>query len=208
MRSGNPKHVADWGELAKPGVSVVTPNPKTSGAARWSFLAAYAYGLERNRGDEAAAERTLREIYHNVAVYDTGARAATNTFVDRGVGDVLVAGESEAFFIVRAHPKDYAIVTPSISILAQPPVTWVDANVAQHQTQAVARAYLEYLYSVPAQRLILRERYRPVVAAGTAGCLTHFASTRLITVGRFGGWSKAQTLFSEGGLFDRLSGAS
>ena len=208
VRGGNPKRIEDWEDLAKPGVGVVTPNPKTSGSARWGFLAADAFALRHAHDDEAGAERLLGAIYHNVATYDSGARAATDTFVDRGVGDVLIAWENEALFIQRSHPKDgYTIVTPSVSILAQPSVTWVDANVAKHGTTDLAKAYLRDLYSVPAQRLICQSGYRPVDALVLASCHTHFAKTNLVKIGRFGGWGRAQRLFADHQLFDRVSGA-
>ncbi|HEV3156713.1 MAG TPA: sulfate ABC transporter substrate-binding protein [Candidatus Baltobacteraceae bacterium] len=206
VRKGNPKNIRDWDDVTKPGVAIVTPNPKTSSAARWGFLAAYASALDRAHNNEPAAENWLKKLYHNVAVFDAGSRAATNTFADRGVGDVLIAWENEALFVQRAHPNDgYVIVTPSISILAQPPVAWVDANVAKHGTSALAKEYLTYLYSPTAQRLVCENGYRPVDATVLAACRTHFTHTELISVARFGGWKSAQAYFADHGLFDRVS---
>jgi sulfate/thiosulfate transport system substrate-binding protein len=204
VRKGNPKHIHDWNDLVASGVSAVTPNPKTSAGARWNFLAAYAYGLRRNRNDDAKARAFVARLYRNVQVLDNGARAATTSFVERGMGDVLVAWENEALYILRSSKGgDYQLVAPSVSILAQPPVAWVDANVAKHGTQRLAREYLRYLYSAQAQRLACTFGYRPVHASVTCG--TRFAHIDLAKIADFGGWKTAQArYFGENGVFDQI----
>jgi sulfate transport system substrate-binding protein len=205
VRSGNPKHIRDWNDVAKPGVAVITANPKTGGGARWNFLAAYSYGLKRNHNDDAKARAFVASVYKNVLVLDAAARASTVTFVERGQGDVLIAWENEAFLAAREHPGAYQIVVPSVSILAEPPVAWVDANVAKHGTEAVAKAYLQYLYTPQAQRLACKWGYRPRLQSVYGSCGTSFARTDLTTIANFGGWANAQQrFFADGGVFDQI----
>lgn len=224
VRKGNPENIRDWDDLVRPGVEVITPNPKTSGGARWNHLAAYAYALKRELGDlerlrdpaaAAAVERAherarafVAELYRHVPVLDTGARAATNTFVQRGIGDVLLAWENEAFLAVEElGPDKLDIVIPSLSMLAQPPVAVVDRNVEKHGTREVATAYLEHLYSPAGQRLAAKHFYRPVSPEFAAPeDLERFPSLELVTVDKvFGGWQKAQREhFADGALFDQV----
>jgi sulfate transport system substrate-binding protein len=205
VREGNPKHIRDWDDVAKPGVGVITPNPKTSGAARWNVLAAYSYGLKRNHNDEAKARALLGAIYKNAVVLDSASRASTVTFTERGIGDVLVSWENEAILALKEHPNEYQIVVPSVSILAEPPVAWVDANVAKHHTEAVARAYLTYLYTPAAQRLACKWGYRPRLTSVLGTCGTSFARTDLTTITNFGGWNAATArYFADGGIFDQV----
>lgn len=207
VRKGNPKGIKDWGDLVKPGIKVITPNPKTSGGARWNFLAAWGYGRKAG-GSEQAAEAFVKRLFANVPVLDSGARGSTTTFVERGMGDVLLAWENEAF-LAREELKAgaFEIVVPSLSILAEPPVAVVDENAAKHGTQAVAQAYLNFLYSPQGQQIIARHHYRPrdPLVAGRSG--TKFPTLQLLTIdGDFGGWKKAQaTYFADGGVFDRIS---
>lgn len=207
VRKGNPKKIKDWNDLVKPGVSVITPNPKTSGGARWNYLAAWAYALKQKGGDEAKARDFVGRLYRNVPVLDSGARGSTTTFVQRGLGDVLLAWENEAYLAVNELGRDkFEIVTPSLSILAEPPVTVVDKVVDKKGTRKVAEAYLNYLYSPEGQEIAARNYYRPTdkkVAARHAGT---FARVRLITVDQvFGGWRKAQKIhFADGGVFDQI----
>ena len=205
VRKGNPKQIADWGDLIKPGVEVITPNPKTSGGARWNFLAAWAYG-RKTGGSDAAAQKYVTQLFARVPVLDSGARGATTTFVERGIGDVLLAWENEAFLAQKELGEGkFDIVVPSISILAEPPVAVVDANAAKHGTKELAEAYLRFLYTPEAQELIARNYYRPrdpAVAAKYAGT---FPKLDLVTVGDFGGWQAAQTrFFNDGGVFDKV----
>ena len=175
VRKGNPKNIRDWDDLARPGLQVITPNPKTSGGARWNYLAAWAYALEKNKGDEAAATQFLRRLFANVPVLDTGARGSTMTFVQRGIGDVLLAWENEALLARDRLGKDQVeIVVPSLSILAEPPVAVVERIAQKHGTAGVARAYLEYLYSPEAQDLIARNYYRPSLHPWPPGTRTAF----------------------------------
>jgi len=210
VRQGNPKGLKDWDDLAKPGVSVITPNPKTSGGARWNYLAAWGYALKKNNGDEAAARELVSGIYRNVPVLDSGARGSATTFAERRIGDVLLAWENEAFLLVEKLAKgDLELVVPSVSILAEPSVAVVDKAVDRRGTRKVAQAYLEYLYSEEGQELVAKHHYRPrldVVAGRHAG---RFARLELFTVGEvFGGWGKAQaTHFEDGGEFDMMYGA-
>jgi sulfate/thiosulfate-binding protein len=205
VRAGNPKHIHDWPDIAKPGVGIVTPNPKTSGAARWNVLAAYSYGLKRNHNDEAKARALVGAIYKNAVVLDSASRASTVTFTERGIGDVLVSWENEAILVLKEHPKDYQIVVPSVSILAEPPVAWVDVNVAKHHTEALSKAYLEFLYTPVAQRLACKWGYRPRLTSVLGTCGTSFAQTDLTTIANFGGWSAAaQRFFADGGIFDQV----
>ncbi len=207
VRQGNPKGIHDWDDLVKPGIEVITPNPKTSGGARWNYLAAWAFAL-RKYGDEDHARQFVAKLYRQVPVLDSGARGATNTFVQRGIGDVLLAWENEAFLAVNElGPDKVDIVVPSISILAEPPVTVVDANAEKHGTLGVARAYLEYLYSPVGQELAARHYYRPVAPEhADKQDLARFPEVTLISVDEvFGGWQKAQqTHFSDGGVFDQI----
>jgi sulfate transport system substrate-binding protein len=205
VRKGNPKHIRDWDDVAKPGVGVITPNPKTSGAARWNVLAAYSYGLKRNHNDDAKARALLGAIYKNALVLDSASRASTVTFTERGIGDVLVSWENEAILVTKQHPKDYQIVVPSVSILAEPPVAWVDANVAKHHTEDVAKAYLEFLYTPQAQRLACKWGFRPRVTSVLGTCGTSFARTDLTSIANFGGWNAAAArFFADGGIFDQV----
>jgi sulfate/thiosulfate-binding protein len=205
VRKGNPKRIRDWSDLTQSGVSVITANPKTSGGARWNFLAAYDYGLRSNRNDDAKARAYVSALYKNVPVLDSGSRGATTTFTERGIGDVLLAWENEAFLALREHPGDYAIVVPKTSILAEPPVAVVDANVRKHGTQKVAEAYLRYLYSPAAQKLECEQGYRPRLTSVLATCKTKFPALDLVTIAQFGGWQTAQQrFFAEGGVFDEI----
>ena len=206
VRKGNPKNIRDWGDLARPGVSVITPNPKTSGGARWNYLAAYGWALRQPGATDATAREYLRKMFRNVPVLDTGARGSTTTFVLRGIGDVLLAWENEAFLAVEelgAGKVD--IVVPSISILAEPPVTVVDKVALRKGTRDVADAYLKYLYSPVGQEIIARHFYRPRDPAVAAKYASQFPQLKLLTIADFGGWAKAQaTHFGEGGLFDQI----
>ena len=208
VRKGNPKAIADWDDLIAPGVQVITPNPKTSGGARWSYLAAWGYALERNAGDAAAAQAFVARLYGNVPVLDSGARGATTTFVEREIGDVLLAWENEARLAVdKLGPDRLEIVVPSVSILAEPPVAVVDHTVDRRGTREVATAYLEFLYTPAGQALAAEHYYRPRdPAAAAAG---RFPALRLFTIAQvFGGWGQAQARhFAEGGVFDRIYAA-
>ncbi len=207
VRKGNPKGIRDWDDLVRPGISVITPNPKTSGGARWNFLAAWAYAKQRYGSDEKAREFVTR-LYKNVPVLDSGARGSTTTFVRRGIGDVLLAWENEAFLALDELGKGrFEIVVPSISILAEPPVALVDANAKRKGNLQLAEAYLEYLYSPEGQRIVARHYYRPFKPQyADAQDLKRFPKLELITVEKeFGGWEKAQgRFFSDGGVFDRI----
>src|SRR5574341_1914035 len=206
-RKGNPKGVRDWDDLVRPGLAVITPNPKTSGGARWNYLAAWAHALKRSGGDEGKAKEFVRALYRNVPVLDSGARGSTTTFVERGIGDVLLAWENEAFLAVQELGKGkLEIVVPKASILAEPPVAVVDKVVDRRGTRAVAQAYLEYLYTPEGQEIAAKHHYRPrdlKVAKRHAGELTQ---VKLFTIDEaFGGWDKAQAAhFSDGGVFDQI----
>jgi sulfate transport system substrate-binding protein len=207
VRKGNPKNIRDWDDLAKPGVSVVTPNPKTSGGARWNYLAAWGYALRKWNKDEAKAREFVTAIYKNVPVLDSGARGATVTFVERGIGDVAVSWENEAFLAVNQLGKgQFEIVVPSVSILAEPPVAVVDKVVDRRGTRKVAQAYLEYLYSEEGQEIAARNYYRPRLPSVAAKYAVQFPKVDLFTVEEvFGGWQKAQKAhFADGGLFDKI----
>jgi sulfate/thiosulfate-binding protein len=207
VRKGNPKHIRDWSDLARPGLSVITPNPKTSGGARWNFLAAWGYALRQPGGTEARARELVTKIYRNVPVLDAGARGSTTTFVQRGIGDVLIAWENEALLAVKElGPDKFDIVMPSVSILAEPPVAVVDKNAGRHHTTEVAQEYLRYLYSDAGQDIIARNYYRPRNQAVAARYENVFPRMTLFTIDEvFGGWSKAQPLFfGDGGIFDQI----
>ncbi|RDI98276.1 sulfate ABC transporter substrate-binding protein [Dyella solisilvae] len=211
VRKGNPKGIKDWGDLIRPGVQVVTPNPKSSGGARWNFLAAWGYALKQPGGSEDKAKAFVRELYKHVPVLDTGARGATNTFVQRGMGDVLIAWENEALLAQRVLGKDrFEIVTPSITILAEPPVAVVDANADKHGTRAVAEAYLQFLYSPQGQEIAAKNYYRPRSAEVASRYASQFPATHTFTVhDLFGEWRQAQAkFFSDGAIFDQLGPGS
>jgi sulfate/thiosulfate transport system substrate-binding protein len=211
VRKGNPKHIEDWPDLIKPGVQVITPNPKTSGGARWNFLAAWGYALQRPDGNEAKARAFVHALFQHVPVLDTGARGATNTFVQRGIGDVLLAWENEAFLAQRELGKDkFDIVVPSMTILAEPPVAVVDANVAKDGNRAVAEAYLKFLYTPQAQDIEARHFYRPRLAAVAQKYASQFPAVKTFTIAQlFGDWRKAQAkFFADGGVFDRIGPGS
>jgi len=206
VRKGNPKGIKDWNDLVKPGVSIITPNPKTSGGARWNYLAAWGYELKKT-GSEAKAQEFVGKLFGNVAVLDSGARGATTTFVERGIGDVFISWENEAFLAVKElGPDKFDIVVPSLSILAEPPVTVVDKNVDKKGTRAVAQAYLEYLYSPEGQDLAGQNYYRPIDPKAAAKYEKTFTKVKLFTIDEaFGGWAKAQkTHFADGGVFDQI----
>lgn len=204
VRQGNPKHIADWDDLVKPGVSVITPNPKTSGGARWNYLAAWEYA--NRHGGEGKAKEFVTRLFENVPVLDTGARGATTTFVQRGIGDVLLAWENEAYFALEEAKDGVQIVVPSLSILAEPPVAVVDKVVDKKGTRKVAEAYLQYLYSPEGQDIAARHYYRPRDANVEARYASAFAKVELFTIDEaFGGWLRAQKAhFADGGTFDEV----
>jgi sulfate transport system substrate-binding protein len=208
VRKGNPKGIRDWDDLVKPGVGVVTPNPKTSGGARWNYLAAWGYALRRYGNDPARAQQFVADLYRNVPVLDSGARGSLTTFTERGVGDVFLSWENEAFLAVKElGPEKFDIVVPSVSILAEPPVAVVDRNVDRKGTRPVAQAYLEFLYTPEGQEIAARHYYRPrdpLVAAKHRQVLN--LKVNLFTIDEvFGGWTRAQTThFNDGGVFDRI----
>ena len=207
VRKGNPKGIKDWDDLARPGVSVITPNPKTSGGARWNYLAAWGYALKKFGNDEAKAKAFLASLYKNVPVLDSGARGSTTTFVERGIGDVFISWENEAFLAIKElGPGKFEIVIPSISILAEPPVALVDKVVDKRGTRKVAQAYLEYLYSDEGQDIAGKHFYRPTSAKAVAKYASQFPAINLIQVDEvFGGWQKAQKAhFADGGVFDQI----
>lgn len=207
VRHGNPKRIKDWDDLVKPGVSVITPNPKTSGGARWNYLAAWGYALRKYGNSEAKAQAFVAKLFKNVPVLDSGARGSTTTFSQRGIGDVLLAWENEAHLAVKeAGPGKFEIVTPSVSILAEPPVAVVDKVVDRRGTRPVAEAYLQFLYSPEGQEIAARNFYRPRSETVAAKFAAQFAQVSLFTIDEvFGGWQKAQkTHFADGGLFDRI----
>ncbi|HYM08671.1 MAG TPA: sulfate ABC transporter substrate-binding protein [Terriglobales bacterium] len=207
VRKGNPRHIKDWDDLVKPGISVITPNPKTSGGARWNYLAAWAYAIKQPGGNDQKAQDFVKRLYKNVPVLDSGARGATTTFVQREIGDVLLAWENEAFLSIRElGPDKVEIVVPSQSILAEPPVSIVDKVVDKKGTRAVAQAYLEYLYSPEGQEIAARNYYRPRLESVTKKYAATFPQIKLVTVDEvFGGWQNAQkTHFADGGVFDQI----
>lgn len=214
VRKGNPKQIKDWDDLVKPGVQVITPNPKTSGGARWNYLAAWGYALRKYGGDPVRAPAKARDfvqrLFKNVPILDTGARGSTITFVERGIGDVLLAWENEALLAVKEIGKgNFQIVAPPLSILAEPPVTVVDKFANKHKTAAVAKAYLEYLYTPEGQEIAARNYYRPRNQAVAAKYAQQFPKIQLFTIDQvFGGWAKAQKEhFADNGIFDQISGA-
>ncbi len=210
VRKGNPKGIKDWPDLVWPGVSVITPNPKTSGGARWNYLAAWGYAMRQNSGDEKKAREFVAALFKNVPVLDTGARGATTTFVQRGIGDVLIAWENEAILSMKDLGQgQLEIVTPSVSILAEPPVAVVDKVAKRHGTEELAKAYLEYLYSPEGQDIVARNHYRPRLEAVAQKYATDFPKMNLFTIDEvFGGWQKAQkTHFNDGGVFDQIQEA-
>jgi len=207
VRKGNPKGLRDWDDLVRPDVQVITPNPKTSGGARWNYLAAWAHALKSGGGDEGTAKQFVKKLYKNVPVLDSGARGSTTTFVERGIGDVLLAWENEAFLAVEQLGKGrFEIVVPRSSILAEPPVAVVDKNVDRHGTRAVAQSYLEFLYTPEGQEIAAKNFYRPRDPKVAARYVSRFPKLELVTVDRvFGGWQKAQAKhFADGGLFDQI----
>ncbi|MBI2838766.1 MAG: sulfate ABC transporter substrate-binding protein [Acidobacteria bacterium] len=207
VRKGNPKRIRDWDDLVKPGISVITPNPKTSGGARWNHLAAWGYVLKRQNGDDAKARDFVARLFKNVPVLDSGARGSTTTFVERGIGDVLIAWENEAILAARELAKgDFEIVVPTVSILAEPPVSVVDKVVDKHKTRTVAQAYLEFLYSDEGQRIAAKHYYRPRTPSVTAEFSQQFQQVQMFTIDElFGGWQKAQAShFNDGGIFDQI----
>jgi sulfate transport system substrate-binding protein len=206
VRKGNPKRIRDWGDLVRPGIGVVTPNPKTSGGARWNYLAAWEYAKRQPGGSDAAARSFVARLFKNVPVLDTGARGSTTTFVQRGIGDVLLAWENEAYLALAETKSAVEIVTPSLSILAEPPVAVVDTVVDRKGTRKVAEAYLQFLYSPEGQDVAARHHYRPRDAKVAAKYAGRFAAVELFTIDQaFGGWQAAQkTHFADGGTFDQI----
>ena len=206
VRKGNPLKIRDWADLIKPGVAVITPNPKTSGGARWNYLAAWAWALKQPGGNPAKAQAYVQALFRNVPILDTGARGATTTFTQRGIGDVFLSWENEAYLAQDELPGKFDIVYPSLSILAEPPVAMVDRNVDRRKTRLAAQGYLNFLYSPLAQNLIAKHHYRPRNPAVSAKYASKFKKIPLVTIDdTFGGWKKAQaTHFADGGVFDKI----
>jgi len=206
VRKGNPKGIQDWSDLVKPGLQIITPNPKTSGGARWNYLAAWGYALKQPGGTEAKAKQFVADIYKRVPVLDSGARGSTTTFVERGIGDVLLAWENEAYLALDEAKGKFDIVVPSTSVLAEPPVAVVDQVVDRKKTRAIAEAYLQYLYTPEGQEIAAKHHYRPRDPAVAAQYASRFAKLNLFTIdGTFGGWQKTQkTHFADGGVFDQI----
>ncbi|MBO0765095.1 MAG: sulfate ABC transporter substrate-binding protein [Hyphomicrobiaceae bacterium] len=207
VRKGNPKRIKDWNDLIRPGVEVITPNPKTSGGARWNYLAAWAYALAQPGGSEAAARDFITKLYRNVKVLDSGARGSTTTFVERGIGDVFISWENEAFLAIKElGPEKFEIVVPSLSILAEPPVSVVDKVVDRRGTRTIATEYLKFWYTPEGQEIAAKHDYRPRDQAASAKYARQFVDVKLITIDDvFGGWQKAQkTHFEDGGVFDQI----
>jgi len=207
VRKGNPKNIKDWDDLIKPGVSVITPNPKTSGGARWNYLAAWAYAQKHDGNDEAKTKEFIGKLFKNVPVLDTGARGSTTTFVERGIGDVLLAWENEAFLAQKElGVGKFEIIVPSLSILAEPPVTVVDKVAKKHGTEVVAKAYLEYLYTEEGQDIAAKNYYRPTLASVAKKYESQFPKVNLVKIDEdFGGWQAAQKKhFADGGTFDQI----
>jgi sulfate/thiosulfate-binding protein len=206
VRKGNPKAIKDWPDLVKPGVVVITPNPKTSAGARWNFLAGFAYALKTNANDEAKAREWIGRLYKNVPVLDSGARGSTLTFAQRALGDVLIAWENEAHLALKEFGGDkFELVVPSLSVLAQPPVAVVDKNATKHGTGKAAEAYLRFLYTPQAQEIIAKNHYRPLDPTVAARHAADFPKIELVTIQQFGGWKTAQPkFFGDGGVFDQI----
>ena len=206
VRKGNPKGIKDWNDLIRPGIQVITPNPKTSGGARWNYLAAWGWALKQPGGSDATAREFVRKLYKNVPVLDTGSRGSTTTFVQRGLGDVLVAWENEALLAIKELGSDkLQIVVPTVSVLAEPPVAVVDKVVLRRGTREVAQAYLQYLYSKEGQEIVAKNYYRPRDADVAAKYAAQYPKLNLVTIADFGGWAKVQpTHFAEGGVFDQI----
>ena len=206
VRKGNPKNIKDWSDLIRPGVSVIPANPKTSGAARWAYLAAWGFALRRHTNSEAAARDFVARLYRNAPVLDSGARGATTTFAQRGIGDVLLAWENEALLVIRElGPEKFEIITPSLSILAEPPVAVVDKVVNRRGTRAAAQSYLEYLYAPEGQDLAGKHYFRPRLEPARSKHAAQFRKTSLLTIRDFGGWSEVHAKhFADGALFDQI----
>lgn len=205
VRKGNPKAVVDWGDLVKPNIVVITPNPKTSAGGRWNFLAAFAYALRANGNDEVKAREWIAQLYRNVPMLDSGARGATVTFAQRGLGDALIAWENEAHLAVSEFGDKFEIVVPKTSILAQPPVAVVDKNARKHGTEKLSEAYLQFLYTKPAQEIIAKNFYRPLDPSVANEYASNFPKVELTTIAQFGGWKVAQPkFFADKGVFDQI----
>jgi sulfate transport system substrate-binding protein len=207
VRKGNPKNIKDWDDLVRSGIQVITPNPKTSGGARWNYLAAWGYAFKKYNGDESRVREFIKKLYHNVPVLDSGARGSTNTFVNRGIGDVLLAWENEAFLAIKELGKDrFEMIFPSVSILAEPPVAVVEKYAKKHGTLEIAQAYLEYLYSPEAQDIAARHYYRPRLPEVLERYRGQFPDVEMLIISQtFGGWRKAQKMhFDDGGTFDQI----
>lgn len=206
VRKGNPKGIKDWGDLIKPNVDIITPNPKTSGGARWNYLAAWAWAKHQPQGNDKTAQEFVRKIYKNTKVLDSGARGATTTFAERGIGDVLLAWENEAYLAVREQPNKFDIITPSLSILAEPPVAIVEKNAQKNGNIHLAKAYLNYLYSPAGQEIAAKNFYRPRNAQVLKKYTQTFKPLKLVTIDKeFGGWEKTQrTHFANNGVFDQI----
>lgn len=206
VRKDNPKNIKDWNDLARNDIKIITPNPKTSGGARLNYLAAWSYADKKFSGDETKIKSFLQSVFDNVEVYDTGARGSTTTFIQRGIGDVLISWENEAFLALREFGNDkFELVVPSISILAEPPVAVVTENAKKHGTLEVSKAYLEQLYSIPAQEIIAKNFYRPVNAEIAKKYKNNFPKVTLVNIKKFGGWKNAQKKhFDDGGIFDQI----
>lgn len=206
VRKNNPKNIQDWEDLTKDGIQVITPNPKTSGGARWNYLAAWAYANKKFNGDELKIKEFLHKLFSNVVVYDTGARGSTVTFAQRGIGDVLISWENEAFLAKKEFGDRFEIIMPSISILAEPPVAIIDKVVEKNQTQQIAKEYLQLLYSKEGQEIIAKNFYRPYDAEVAKKYADKFPTLELVTIKDYGGWSEAQKKhFDDGGLFDQIT---